>query len=141
MINENRWQHILSVARLMKEKASKLGLDEEEMFTLGMMHDIGYEFDESVAHNRTGGNMLEKVNYKYHKEVYYHGDIEADYKSLELDLLNYCDMHIDGKGNFVSYEDRLKDIAIRRGENSSGHKKCMIMVDRLSNNPALKDLD
>lgn len=46
MITENREKHIFNVARLMKEKAPLLHLNEEEMFTLGILHDIGYEFDE-----------------------------------------------------------------------------------------------
>lgn len=140
MINENRLNHIIGVARLMKEKAKILGLDEQEMFLLGMMHDVAYEFDESAEHNRTGGNLLKSQNYKYYNEVYYHGDINADYKSLELDLLNFCDMHVDGKGNVVSFEERLEDIKARRGEDSFAATKCAEMMRRLENNPLLKDL-
>ena len=141
MINENRLHHILSVARLMKENASKLGLNEEEMFTLGLMHDIGYEFNEGIDHNQTGGNMLKAQNYKYYNEVFYHGVINPPYKSLELDLLNFCDMRVDGKGNVVSFEDRLEDIKTRRGENSFAVQKCTEMINLLKNNPALKDLN
>ena len=60
MIDENRIKHILSVARLMKENAEKLGLDPEEMFTLGYLHDIGYEFGGSEEHHIKGAEMLAK---------------------------------------------------------------------------------
>ena len=71
----------------------------------------------------------------------YHGDINTEYKSLELDFLNWCDMHIDSKGNFVSFDERLNDIKNRRGEESKAYKDCCIMVNRLKNNPKLKVLE
>ena len=47
MITENRWQHILGVARKAKILAGKLKPDSaqyaEDMFLLGVMHDLGYE--------------------------------------------------------------------------------------------------
>ena len=50
MITQNRWQHILGVARKCKEYAAKLRPDDsqfaEDMFVLGMLHDMGYEFNQ-----------------------------------------------------------------------------------------------
>lgn len=131
MINQDRQYHIFAVAILMKEKAKILHLNEQEMFTLGILHDIGYEFDQTETHNITGGNILKKQNYKYYKEVKYHGDPLTEYTSKELCLLNYCDMHINGKGKYVSFEERLEDIKLRRGENSLFYINAKKIIDKL----------
>jgi len=85
MIIENKQKHIIAVARLMKEKAKLLGLNEEDMFVLGYLHDIGYEFDD-INHHNLGGKILQKQGYKYYKEVLNHGLPKCDYSSIELDL-------------------------------------------------------
>ena len=131
MIDENRLKHIMAVARLMKDNAEKHGLDAEEMFTLGLVHDIGYEFGGSEQHHTKGAEMLEKQNYKYFKEVLCHGKPNTGYESPALDLLNFADMHINKLGEFVTYEDRLKDIADRRGYNSPHYRNCKIVIDNL----------
>ena len=128
MIDENRIKHTLAVAKLMKDNATKYGLDEEEMFTLGMLHDIGYEFIDGEKHAEIGGEILKKQNYKYYKEVLFHGVVNCEYKSKELDLLNFADMHINLKGNFVSFNERLEDIKTRRGENSPQYINSKLII-------------
>jgi len=133
MIDEDRNKHIFAVARLMKEKANSVGLDAEEMFTLGLLHDIGYEFGGSEEHHLIGYEVLKKQNYKYANEVLYHGKPTDEYSSLVLDLLNFADMHIDKKGNYVTYEDRLADIKLRRGENSPHYQNSKKIIEGLEN--------
>ena len=131
MIDENRVKHIMAVARVMKENAYRLGLDEEEMFTLGMLHDIGYEFGDGETHHIVGAKMLQKQNYKYYKEVLYHGIPTTEYSSKALDLLNLGDMSVNRKGEVVGFEARLEDIKSRRGEDSVHYRNCKKIVDRL----------
>ena len=133
MIDQDRNKHIFAVARLMRDKAAEVGLDEEEMFTLGLLHDIGYEFGGSEEHHVKGYEMLKKQNYKYATEVLYHGMPTSKYSSDALDLLNFADMHIDKKGNYVEYEDRLRDIKSRRGENSPHYQNSKKVIDELKN--------
>ena len=131
MIDENRIKHMMGVAKVMKDNASKWGLDEKDMFTLGLLHDIGYEFGSSEEHHIIGCEMLKNQGYKYYKEVLHHGKPINDYSSKELDLLNYADMSVDKQGNIVSFDDRLQDIAIRRGVDSPHYKNCKVIVDGL----------
>ena len=118
----DRIKHSLAVARKMVEIGKNNNLKEEqleELFVLGLNHDIGYEFTSEITeHNTVGGNILKKNNYKYWQEVYYHGNPYSTYKSLYLDILNQADMQIDKYGNNVGYEKRLEDIANRYGKNS-----------------------
>lgn len=133
MIDNDRLKHIFEVAKLMKDKAEIVGLDKEEMFTLGMLHDIGYEFGENNDHNFVGFQILDKQNYKYAKEVLYHGKPNSEYQSLALDLLNFADMHIDKSGKYVSYEQKLEDIKTRRGESSLAYIHSQKIIKELQN--------
>ena len=48
MISDDKIKHIIGVARLMKKYSEEKGFDNNyclEMFTLGLLHDIGYEFE------------------------------------------------------------------------------------------------
>jgi len=40
-------------------------------------------------------------------------------------------MHINKKGEYVSFEDRLEDIKSRRGEDSPHYKNSKIIIDKL----------
>ncbi len=130
-IDENRIKHIKAVARVMKEKAKDVGLDEKEMFTLGLLHDIGYEFAESETHHTVGAEILKSQNYKYFREVLHHGKPDCGYSSSALDLLNFADMSVDKAGNVVGFEKRLEDIKSRRGENSIQYQNCLKVVKNL----------
>ena len=131
MIDKDKTAHIFAVARLMADKAELLGLDKQEMFTLGLVHDIGFEFGGSETHHQEGAEILKKQNYKYWQEVLHHGKPTQEFQSKALDLLNYADLHIDKCGKFVSFEDRLKDIALRRGEDSPHYKNSQIVIKQL----------
>ena len=134
MIDEDRLKHSLAVARKMVEIGKSKGLAEEELkdlFMLGYNHDIGYEFGTNENHNVMGANILKQNNYKYWQEVYYHGQIECEYKSLYLDILNKADMQIDKYGNDVGYDKRLEDIKIRYGNNSQVYMQCQKLINKL----------
>lgn len=131
MISENRTKHIIAVANLMREKAKLLNLNEDDMFLLGYLHDVGYFKDETLNHGQVGEIILTRNGYKYAKEILYHGNPNADYSSVELDLLNYCDMHIDGTGRLVSFEERLLDIKTRHGEDSLAYQNSKAVAEKL----------
>ena len=132
----DRLKHSYYVGKKMFEIGKDLKLKPEqleELFLLGFNHDIGYEFSKSgIDHNIIGGIMLKNNNYKYWKEVYYHGEITDEYQSLYLTTLNKADMQIDKYGNDVGYIKRLEDIKERYGEKSDIYKKCVLLVDKIS---------
>lgn len=119
MISDDRKKHIFGVAEFLKKTATSKNMSDEkieELYVLGLVHDIGYEFLEPQDyknHNHIGGEILKKQGYKYWQEVYFHGEANSPYKSEFLDLLNVADGHIDASGNYVSFEDRLEDVAKR----------------------------
>lgn len=134
-ISKNREKHIFEVARLMYKQAKAIGWDEEkcrEMFTLGLVHDLGYEFcEKQEEHPAVGGTLLRFQGYKYWREVKYHGMLTSDYSSPELDLLNKSDICVDSLGNIVTAEERLNDIGKRYGYDSSQYKDALILAEKL----------
>lgn len=128
-MDEDRIKHSFAVARKMKQIAIDLGLNDEEIndcFVIGFIHDIGYEFaTNKMEHNKIGGEILKRNNFKYWKEIYYHGETEIEYESLYLDILNQADLQIDRYGNDVGYDKRLEDIKSRYGETSIVYEKCV----------------
>lgn len=133
----DRLKHSYGVANKMREIGTQNGLNDDELedlFVLGLNHDIGYEFSEfGFQHNKIGGDILKKSGYIYWKEIYYHGEVQDEYKSLFLDILNSADMQIDKYGDDVGYDKRLKDIENRYGRDSDVYKKCVLLVNELKN--------
>lgn len=136
MITENRWKHILGVARKAKMLAEKLKPDNtqyaEDMFLLGVMHDLGYEFMESNAsHAAVGGEILKRSGYKYWQEVALHGDETVENMTDELFILDCADMMTGPSGENFTFEERLEEIASRFGKDAAPYKKCVIEVQKL----------
>lgn len=71
-----------------------------------------------TTHAQQGAEIIERNNYKYWKEIHYHGKPNCKYDSLALRLLNTADLTADRNGNYVTVEDRLKDVKQRYGETS-----------------------
>ena len=134
-LSENRVKHSLAVARKMQELASKsenFPHSPEDMFLLGYVHDMAYEFvGHQDEHEHYCGELLRDNGYKFWKEVFYHGDPAASYKSSALSLLNYADMTTDPNGNSVTMEMRLEDIGLRYGKTSKQYIKALNLVQLL----------
>ena len=133
-MDEDRLRHSIAVARKMVEIAKSKKLSDEDIkncFIIGYNHDIGYEFTKNGNnHNTIGGEIL-RNNFKYWREIYYHGEINVEYKSLYLDILNQADMQIDKYGNDVGYDKRLEDIKNRYGKDSDIYNKCCKIVNKI----------
>lgn len=136
MISESRWQHILGVARKAKILADKLKPNNvqyaEDMFLLGIMHDLGYEFMESNAsHAYVGGEILKRNNYQFWSEVSLHGNETVKNMSDELFILNCADMSTGPNGENFTFDERLEEIASRFGKDADAYKKCVVEVEKL----------
>lgn len=140
MITENRWQHILGVARKAKEFALKMQPDNEkyaqDMFLLGLLHDIGYEFLETgKGHAAFGGEILRRSGYKYWQEVANHGYSENAPMTDELFILDCADMSVRADGQNCSMDERLEDIGNRYGTDSQAYQKAILEIEKLRSDP------
>ena len=133
-MDEDRVKHAIAVARKMIQIAKDMGLSENEIndcFIIGYNHDIGYEFGDNSNHNEIGGKISKENGYKYLEEVYYHGKINTSFSSQYLDILNMADMQINNYGEDVGFEERLKDIKNRYGEDSLTYKNAGTLVENI----------
>lgn len=132
-MDEDRLKHSYAVAKKMQEIGRKLGLSEndlQDLFVLGLNHDIGYEYTvNGENHNRIGGEILRRSGFEYWREVYNHGQLNQEYESQYLDILNCADMQIDKYGNDVGFDKRLEDIKSRYGEDSVVYERCVNIVE------------
>ena len=136
-MDENRSLHSLGVANKMVAIGTELGLstsDLNALFTLGIVHDIGYQFGPGNMHQKNGGLVLKENGYQYWPEVYYHGIVQNEYSSLFLNILNQADMQIDKTGQDVGYKGRLDDIKSRYGEDSKVYQSCIDLVEFIQKN-------
>lgn len=130
MINENRLNHILAVARKAYKIAKDFGYDEQyarEMFALGWNHDIGYEFDP-INHENVGADIL--PNYKYAEFIRSHG-LAPTQLTKEWIIINLADMTTSPTGEEISIEARLAEIESRYGKDHIWYKQSKEVCDIL----------
>lgn len=134
-MDNDRLLHSIGVAQKMVEIAKLKGLnqkEQQELFVIGFNHDIGYEYSPNgEEHNKIGGKILKSQGFTFWKEIYYHGEVNCDYASTYLTVLNQADMQIDKFGNDVGYKKRLADIKIRYGEASPVYKTCFLLIKQI----------
>ncbi len=140
-INKYKTAHMIGVAEYMRERANDYGLNPDEMYVVGLLHDIGYLKGHS-GHEQYGAMLLDKMGMlKYSFAVELHGnklrELFTDYmfnkfehigsfdrktKGHILTLLVEADSSIDARGFRVGFENRLKDIGERYGYDSIAYE-------------------
>lgn len=137
-IRENKIAHIHRVAECMYEHASEYELSSEEMYILGLLHDIGY-LKGATNHAVNGSKLLQSVGYDLYDIVAWHGKTPAMYMEAknvseipkELILLWAADLTIGSDGSELGFNERLKDIANRYGVCSTQYKNAEETVNWL----------
>lgn len=141
-INNERIAHMHGVAEYMYKNAPKYGLIPEEMYFLGLNHDIGY-INNKEQHEEFGAELLSNVGITkpLSDAIKWHGTSPQEYTSInfcsdvdiprKLVLLWEADMHVDMSGKDVGYDIRLEDIKDRHGMNSEPYRKCCDTVNWL----------
>jgi hypothetical protein len=127
-------EHSITVWKIMQQLALEKTGDQNyanDMFVLWYLHDIGKQFWYTSDHAERWWEILKRVGYKYRQEVYYHGAINIQYSSPELDLLNTADLQVTLSWDHVSLQERLEDIAIRHWKDSIGYQNSVILAQKL----------
>ena len=126
--------HSITVWKVMQRMALEKTWNQDyanDMFVLGYLHDIGKQFWYITDHAEKGWKILKRVDYKYWHEVYYHGAINIQYSSPELDLLNTADLQVKLSWEHVSIQKRLDDIANRHGIDSIAYQNSVKLAKKL----------
>ncbi len=86
-MDESRLRYSLAVAKKMVEIGKKYNFNDNELkdlFVLEFYHEICYECGNNSNHAHISGEILKRNNYKYWKEIYYHGNIKETIEYLNI---------------------------------------------------------
>lgn len=150
LITNERIAHMHGVAEWMYEHAEEYGCaNKDEMYLLGLIHDIGYIYGNKEEHEQKGAELL-GLNTYYGKFVQAHGLTPQEYMDCngcfdseipnEMILLWTADMMVDSKGNVVGFKARLDDIEKRYGIDSESYRICKEIMLWLENRKAIEFL-
>lgn len=136
-MEDSRVKHSAEVARKMEVLALEARPGDiefaQDMFSLGLVHDMGYQYSEKPEdHAAIGGCILKRQGYRYWKEVSNHSNPKSSYQSAALDILNTADMMTGPNGEDLTVIDRLSDIADRYGIESDQYVNTEIICRQLN---------
>jgi len=126
---------MIRVAEMMYELGLEVSNGDEkyaeDMYVLGLLHDVGRAFsdEDKVLHEYKGASMLERVGYKYWREIMNHGNPDSIYESVELGILKHADLTVNKEGDDVGVIDRMMDVADRYGLDSIQFEMTRKMVE------------
>lgn len=154
----DRINHSISVSQKALEIAREVGYgDLTQVEMAGLLHDIGYSSKISFAdfhpidgYYYLGLNDWEK---EYREVALYHSfseelalnyrkDLSSEYRRLPyeesenkalIEIITKADFLVDNKGNYVSFEKRLKGIESRYGKESCVYIHACDSIKKLKN--------
>lgn len=137
-LSDERIRHMHGVAEYMYKHAKEYNLNPDEMYLLGLLHDIGYIINNK-EHEVIGARFLEEQGYKYSDIISWHGVTPQDYMRLrdvdsvcnDLKLLWKADMSVNCNGLEVSYDKRLFEIGLRHGFDGVQYRKAKEAIEWL----------
>ena len=141
VISNERMAHMHGVAEWMYAHAEEYGCkkNKEEMYILGLLHDIGYIYGKP-NHEKLGAQLIGPKT-DYADIIAYHGSTPQEYMNAhqcfdpdipkEMILLWVADMMIDSKGEEVGFQARLMEIEAAYGNASVPYKTAKAIVDWL----------
>ena len=149
-INQYKMAHMIGVAEYMRERAEAYNLDADVMYTVGLLHDIGY-LDGHIGHEQVGADILNRMGLSDENEITFsirhHGenpyDLEKQYGKLPdtLILMLEADMSIEKAGYRVGFQKRLHDIAERYGYDSIAYQTARDVVDYVKEQWKERDIE
>ena len=141
LISKEKMKHMHAVAEYMYDNAESYGLKPEDMYVLGLLHDVGCVHGQE-GHAETGAGMLAHFMGSfghYANTIAAHGMSPSEYMERtgsrdipeDLMLLWEADMQIGPEGEFMGYGTRLADIGDRYGLHSNEYRNALQIIEFL----------
>jgi hypothetical protein len=155
---ENRYKHILGVVERMKECLNQIHIDESlkpQLIQAAYLHDIGYSTKLNVHHFHPldGAIFAQSAGFSkpviaavlFHSGAYesvkatrpdldsiytHNNQLLDEQDQLFIRLVTYCDLHTSPTGEKISFEERIRDIVNRYGEE---HEVSQFMLGNRTN--------
>ena len=137
LFGKDKAVHSLAVANFMKSWAPAVGVNENDAWLIGYLHDIGYILDKE-GHSVLGSDMLSQHSEYLADYVRRHDTTEPIRDNMEF-LLKLADLSVDGNGNFVGVISRIRSLRLSSG---SSYKRDVIylQIDLLKDYAKANDL-
>lgn len=131
-IQPTKMQHMLGVADYMRDRAKDWGMDPDECYVVGFIHDLGY-FYGVENHEHKSAEIARKLGMKNNIvfAIENHSETLKDFYNVTplLAFLVEADLSVDSRGNIVGFEGRLKDIICNHSEDSDAYRSCKSNID------------
>lgn len=115
-IPENRLKHCYSVGKVMEYVVRQRGGTElgcRQAFFLGYIHDSMYDFeDEDTDHGECAAEVCPQYGDALGRHTYL-DKLDSDRWTGMLELLYFADCVVDGAGNIVGFDGRIRDVRRR----------------------------
>lgn len=121
VLTKERIKHCAGVASFIYDYGNKHGFSKmeiEELYVVGLLHDIGYLNNKAgIQHGKAGADLCRDLGLKeqYCELIENHG-VFSENASATQKLFWLADMCIDRDGKFEGYEKRYRSICKRFGE-------------------------
>ena len=115
-------KHTLGVANYMKENASSFGLDPEDMWVLGYLHDISNHMEasskcdeNSVILHKLGFRLAQYTSWCHESPIKYCKNFIVELPPTKLILLWKAMYSVNSEGEVVGYDELLKELKLKLG--------------------------
>lgn len=106
--------------------------EAEQMFVMGILHDIGYEFvSNQLEHAQKGGEILKSAGFQHWEPVARHGTENIDVSDHRDLVLNIADMSVGKTGKRIGFNKRLQDIENRYGKDSPQYVTSKNVIEKI----------
>lgn len=137
-IRKDKQKHMFGVAEFMAKHAAEFDCKEDEMYVLGLLHDIGYIYGKP-DHEKNGSKLMFELGYRDCNFIEWHEMSPEEYKKAllvedlpkKLLLLLTADLSVNTVGEDVGFDARLEEIKRNYGEDSASYKTSVDIVSYL----------
>lgn len=140
---EMRYRHCYAVGRKMYDYARNVLNRPEnycrELFVLGNIHDMGYEFESTLNGHGLCLSEALKSSYKYSFALEAHSIESFENAKEELILLYWADATTKGDGTYCTYAERIEDLSKRYGP-ASKEVELQLKIVQFLKSKGYKDL-
>ena len=105
---------------------------KERMYVIGLLHNIGYLRGKTEEVYGLSSLMLDDLKMSS-REIIYTLSKPKEITTEEEVLLNWAVIHFDDDGNYIGFDEYLRNVELKYGKDSEEYKNSTEMIELLSN--------
>lgn len=104
---------------------------KERMYVIGLLHNIGYLRGKTEEVYGLSSLMLDDLKMSSREIIYTLGKPKEITTEEEV-LLNWAVIHFDDDGNYIGFDEYLRNVELKYGKDSEEYKNSTEMIELLS---------